>query len=95
MEKLAKKLADGINQIAEKRGLDLHCAQRGGLFTPFFRKDSVHNLDDSKACDHKAYAHYFHQMLDAGFYLPPSAFEVAFVSAAHTTSHIDAFLAAL
>ena len=95
MEKLAKKLADGINQIAEKRGLDLHCAQRGGLFTPFFRKDSVHNLDDSKSCDHKAYAHYFHQMLDAGFYLPPSAFEVAFVSAAHTTSHIDAFLAAL
>ena len=95
MEKRAKKLADGINQIAEKRGLDLHCAQRGGLFTPFFRKDSVHNLDDSKACDHKAYAHYFHQMLDAEFYLPPSAFEVAFVSAAHTTSHIDAFLAAL
>ncbi|MEE9369576.1 MAG: glutamate-1-semialdehyde 2,1-aminomutase [Pontiella sp.] len=94
MEILGKKLADGINVIANEKGLDIHCAQRGGMFTPFFRKEAIHNLDDSKACDQKAHAAYFHHMLDHGFYTPPSGFEVAFVSAAHTEEHIDAFLEA-
>ncbi len=94
MEILGKKLADGINRIATEKGLDLHCAQKGGMFTPFFRKETVHNLDDSKACDQKAHAAYFHHMLGHGFYTPPSGFEVAFVSAAHTNDHMDAFLEA-
>ena len=95
MERLARHLADGINRLASERGLELHCAQRGGMFTPFFRKEPVRNLDDSKSCDQQAHARYFHHMLDGGFYTPPSAFEVAFVSAAHTEGEIDAFLAAL
>ncbi|WP_372794378.1 glutamate-1-semialdehyde 2,1-aminomutase [Pontiella sp.] len=94
MEILGKKLADGINRIAAEKGLALHCAQKGGMFTPFFRKEPVHNLDDSKACDQKAHAAYFHHMLDHGFYTPPSGFEVAFVSAAHTEEDIQAFLEA-
>lgn len=94
MEILGKRLADGINRIAEEKGLDLHCAQRGGMFTPFFRKEPVRNLDDSKACDQQAHARYFHHMLDHGFYTPPSGFEVAFVSAVHTGEHIDQFLEA-
>jgi len=92
MEILGQRLAKGINRIAEEKGLDLHCAQRGGMFTPFFRKETVHNLDDSKACDQKAHAAYFHHMLEHGVYTPPSGFEVAFVSAVHTEEHIDAFL---
>ena len=91
---LGQQLADGVNRIAAEKGLALHCAQRGGMFTPFFRKDPVHNLTDSKACDQKAHARYFPHMLDHGFYTPPSGFEVAFVSAAHTEEHIDAFLEA-
>lgn len=92
MEALGKRLADGIDRIAAEKGLDLHCAQKGGMFTPFFRKDAVRNLDDSKACDQTAHAAYFHHMLNHGFYTPPSGFEVAFVSAAHTEEHIDQFL---
>ncbi len=94
MEILGKRLADGINRIAAEKGLDLHCAQKGGMFTPFFRKEPVRNLDDSKACDQQAHAAYFHHMLDHGFYTPPSGFEVAFVSAAHTEADIDTFLEA-
>jgi glutamate-1-semialdehyde 2,1-aminomutase len=33
-------------------------------------------------------------MLDEGVYLPPSAFEAMFVSAAHTDEDIDATIAA-
>lgn len=92
MAELGKKLAAGMNRIAAEKGLALHCAQKGGMFTPFFRREAVRNLDDSKACDQQAHAAYFHHMLDHGFYTPPSGFEVAFVSAAHTGADIDAFL---
>jgi glutamate-1-semialdehyde 2,1-aminomutase len=95
MEQLGKRLADGITRVAKEQGLELHCAQRGGMFTPFFRTEPVHNLDDSKACNQQAHANYFHRMLDAGFYTPPSAFEVAFISTAHTAADIDAFIHAL
>jgi len=95
MEAMGKRLADGINRIAAEKVLDLHCAQRGGMFTPFFRAAPVRNLDDSKACDQQAHARYFHHMLDCGFYTPPSAFEIAFISAAHTGEHIDQFITAL
>jgi glutamate-1-semialdehyde 2,1-aminomutase len=94
MEILGKRLADGIDRIAADRNLNLHCAQRGGMFTPFFRKEPVRNLDDSKACDQQAHARYFHHMLAEGVYTPPSAFEVAFISAAHTEADIDTFLSA-
>jgi glutamate-1-semialdehyde 2,1-aminomutase len=39
--------------------------------------------------DTKAYAAFFHGMLDRGVYLAPSAFEAAFVSLAHVERDID------
>ncbi len=94
MDILGRRLANGINQCAQQKQADLHCARRGGMFTPFFRKEPVHNLDDSKACDQQAHARYFHHMLQHGFYTPPSGFEVAFISGVHTTAQIDAFISA-
>jgi glutamate-1-semialdehyde 2,1-aminomutase len=32
---------------------------------------------------------FFHAMLDQGVFLPPSQFEAAFISAAHTAADID------
>jgi glutamate-1-semialdehyde 2,1-aminomutase len=95
MAELGQRLAEGVNHVATAKEWELHCAQRGGMFTPFFRKEAVRNLDDSKACDQKAHARYFHHMLGQGFYTPPSAFEVAFISAAHTPADIDGFVRAL
>jgi glutamate-1-semialdehyde 2,1-aminomutase len=95
MEILGRRMAKGIQQVADEKGLNLHCAQRGGMFTPFFRKQPVTNLAESTACDQTAHARYFHHMLQHGFYTPPSGFEVAFISGIHTTNQIDAFIEAL
>ena len=43
----------------------------------------------------KSFAAPFHALLEAGIYLAPSAFEVGFLSAAHTEAHIDTLAAAL
>ncbi len=92
LEKLGRRLTDGINTIARERGLVLHGVGLGGLFTPFFMGGAPTDLATVKQCDTKAYAAFFRGMLKAGCYLPPSQFEVGFVSAAHTEADIDFFL---
>jgi glutamate-1-semialdehyde 2,1-aminomutase len=42
-----------------------------------------------------AYAAFFHSMLDSGVYLPPSAFEAWFLSAAHDDGAMDRIVSAL
>ena len=80
-------MAESLQHIATEKQLDLHCASD---VPPFFRKEAVMNLEDSKTCDQEAHARYFHHMLRHGFYTPPSGFEVAFISGVHL-EHIDAF----
>ena len=41
------------------------------------------------------FASIFHAMLARGVYLPPSAYEVCFLSLAHTTADLERFVAAL
>ena len=95
LARLGSLLAEGINQIAKEQNAELHCVQRGGMFTPFFRKGAVKNLTDSKACDQQAHARWFHHMLKSGIYTPPSAFEVAFISSAHSEADVTCFLEAV
>ena len=94
MEKRCRKLAEGVNTLAGKLGVAMHCARMGSLFTPYFCTGAVNNLTDAKRCNTKAHAAFFHAMLDQGIYLPPSQFEVGFVSAAHSDSDIETFVRA-
>jgi len=95
LAELGSQLAQGIARIADEQGIPLHVACLGGMFTPFFRTDPVHNLADAKECDLKAFGRFFHAMLAGGVYLPPSQFETAFVSAAHTAEDIGFALSAV
>ncbi|MDD4871989.1 MAG: glutamate-1-semialdehyde 2,1-aminomutase [Kiritimatiellae bacterium] len=87
-----KKLAEGITQAARKAGIKMFCPCIGGMFTPFFCDGPVTSLADAKKADTKTYAAFFHGMLDNGIYLPPSQFEVGFISATHTDSDIIDFI---
>jgi glutamate-1-semialdehyde 2,1-aminomutase len=48
----------------------------------------IRSLPQLKAAGGKPFGPVFHKLLDAGIYLAPSAFEVGFLSAAHTHAHI-------
>jgi len=75
-----------------------HLVQRAGtLFSVFFcdptelPQGAVRTFDDARRTNTTQYAAFFHTMLAHGVHLPPSAFEVWFVSAAHdddTTARI-------
>ena len=55
----------------------------GSLFSVFFADEPVRDYDARAAQRSDRFAAFFHAMLDAGVYLPPSSFEAWFVSSAH------------
>ena len=67
----------------------------GNLFSIFFSPDPVRDFAAAQAAETFRYKAFFHAMLDAGVYLPPSAFEAWFVSAAHDDAAIDRIASAL
>ena len=70
--------------MLDKEGVPHYLSTAGNLFTVFLgRTEPVRNFADAKDQSTAAYSAFFHAMLDGGVYLPPSAFEAWFVSAAH------------
>ncbi|MFC7624596.1 glutamate-1-semialdehyde 2,1-aminomutase [Microlunatus sp. GCM10028923] len=70
----------------------------GNLFSVFLVGDGVTAVTDyagAQAQSTKAYASFFHAMLDRGVYLPPSGYEAWFLSTAHDDEALDRIVAAL
>ncbi|MCW2737020.1 glutamate-1-semialdehyde 2,1-aminomutase [Nocardioides sp.] len=73
-----------------------HTVQAAGtMFSVFFREGSVRDFAEASQQDTTAYAAFFHSMLDQGVYLPPSAYESWFVSAAHDDRAVSTIIDAL
>ena len=94
MAGLTTSLVDGLAEVAHAAGRELYISALGSMFTVFFQGGPVSNITDARRSDTAAHAAYFHGMLERGVYLPPSQFEVQFVSAAHTQADVDRFLEA-
>jgi glutamate-1-semialdehyde 2,1-aminomutase len=60
----------------------------GSMITLFFNEGPVTDWESAKKSDTKRFAKFFHALLKNGIYWPPSQFEAAFVSAAHTDEDI-------
>jgi glutamate-1-semialdehyde 2,1-aminomutase len=66
----------------------------GSMFTFFFTAQPVTDYESAKRSDTARFARFFRAMLERGIYLPPSQFEAAFLSAAHTDDDIRQTVAA-
>ena len=77
---VAKLTADALATA----GVPFRLQEAGNLFTVFLGSDApVRDFDEARGQSGAAYAAFFHAMLAAGVYLPPSPYEAWFVSAAH------------
>jgi glutamate-1-semialdehyde 2,1-aminomutase len=88
-------LADGIRQAAVRAGVPVQVQSLASMFTVFFAGAPVTDYASARRCDTARYGRFFHALLDAGVYLPPSQFEAAFVSAAHSDADLETTLAAI
>ena len=59
------------------------------MFSLFFTNMPVRDYTSALAGDAKLFAKFFHACLRDGVYLPPSAYETAFLSTAHEGAAID------
>ena len=65
------------------------------MFSVFFVDADVHDFAGAQQQDVRQFAAFFHAMLAEGVYLPPSAYETWFLSAAHDDAALDRVAAAL
>jgi len=89
LEKSASTLLKGVTQTAVGSGIPISGQRVGSMFTWFFRTGEIQNYDDAAKSDTAQFARFHRAMLDRGVYLPPSQFEAAFLSAAHTAEDIE------
>jgi glutamate-1-semialdehyde 2,1-aminomutase len=94
LERKSSLLEKGIIEAANKTGMEIQLPRIGSMFTIFFAKDPVTDYETAARADTTLYARFFHHMLSQGVYLPPSQFEAAFVSTAHTHKDIQSTISA-
>jgi glutamate-1-semialdehyde 2,1-aminomutase len=94
LESLSAKLVEGVAEVAKRAGVTLSYNRVGSMFTWFFTDGPVTDWASASKCDTEAFARFFRKMLDAGIYLPPSQFEAAFLSAAHTEEDVQKTISA-
>ncbi|MFD1937086.1 MULTISPECIES: glutamate-1-semialdehyde 2,1-aminomutase [Nonomuraea] len=79
----------------EAAGVPHRLQSAGSLFSIFFTDREVTDFAAAQTQNTKAYTAFFHSMLDQGVYMPPSAYEAWFLSAAHDEEAIGAIVEAL
>jgi glutamate-1-semialdehyde 2,1-aminomutase len=95
LDATAHQIAELASEALAKEGVPHTVQFAGTMFSVFFTGEPVKNYEDARKQDTKAYAEFFHTMLNRGVYLPPSAYEAWFVSAAHDAAAVEAVAEAL
>lgn len=90
-----KQLEQGILAAISKSGVIATTSRIGSLLTVFFREDAPTDYESAKSADTERFAAFHRSLLDQGIYWPPSQFEAAFISLAHTEADIDATIQAI
>ncbi|HEY8666410.1 MAG TPA: glutamate-1-semialdehyde 2,1-aminomutase, partial [Tepidisphaeraceae bacterium] len=92
LERRSDALAKGLADAAGDASVPIAINRVGSMLTPFFVREPgmrINNFTEATACNTQAFAAFFHAMLDAGIYLPPSQYEAWFVGLAHDDNAIE------
>jgi glutamate-1-semialdehyde 2,1-aminomutase len=94
LDKAAAAVAGIVTDALTAAGVAHRLNTGGNLFSVFFTECEVLDYATARTQDVAAHAAFFHAMLDAGVYLPPSAYEAWFVGAMHGDDVLDRVAAA-
>ena len=83
------RLAAGVATIARECDVPCTAGSVGSMWGFFLRDTPVHSFADARTADVALFKRFFHEALQRGVYLAPSAFEAGFMSAAHDDAVID------
>lgn len=95
LNRTAATVSAMVSEALTAAGVPHRVQSAGNLFSVFFTDAEVGDYAAAQQQDTAAFARFFHAMLDGGVYLPPSAFEAWFVSAAHDDEALERIATAL
>ena len=88
-------LHEGISNALVGSNID-HCINRvGSMISVHFSKTPVLDLKTASLGNNKRFRQFFHGMLEAGIYIPPSAFESWFITDALTYEDLNYTISAI
>jgi len=88
LENKAASLEKGIADAAAKANISIKVQRIASLLTVFFSDDSVIDYETAQSAKSALFRKFFHTLLTQGIYWPPSQFEAAFISLAHSDEDI-------
>jgi len=94
LDEYALDLVASVLAAAKSIGVAMTANRVGSMFTFFFTDQQVTDWKSAATCDTAKFGRFHNAMLNAGIWLPPSQFEAAFLSVAHTPQHIEQTVAA-
>jgi glutamate-1-semialdehyde 2,1-aminomutase len=94
LDEYSAKLVAGVLQAAKEADVPMTANRVGSMFTFFFTDKQVSDWESASSCDTARFGRFHNAMLNDGVWLPPSQFEAAFLSVAHTPLDIDDTIAA-
>lgn len=89
LEALASRLQVGLERVLRGAHVPGVVQRVGSMLTLFFHRGPVRSWTDAAESDRERFGRFHRALLAQGVYFPPSQFEAAFVSAAHTEEDID------
>jgi glutamate-1-semialdehyde 2,1-aminomutase len=89
LDALGRRMSAAVLGAARAKGIPVQAPQAGSLFSVFFTESPVRDYASALSGDAGLFAKFFHACLAGGVYLPPSAYETAFLSTAHEGAAVD------
>jgi glutamate-1-semialdehyde 2,1-aminomutase len=90
MEKKTKKLVSAVLEHVEEKEYKVRMFSVGSVYwIAFSDRPSIRSSAEIDPESMNIYRKFYHALLDNGFYIGPSGYEVGFVSAAHTDAEIE------
>ncbi len=89
LERKSETLSGGIADAAAKAGVPLQVSRIGSIMTPFFTDQPVRDYESATRSDTQKFGKFHRKLLEQGVYWPPSQYEAAFVSQAHSYEDIE------
>jgi glutamate-1-semialdehyde 2,1-aminomutase len=89
LDTLGQRLQAGFEAAAGAAGVTCTVGRVGSMVTPFLGIDVARSFDDVKRADRERFGRLHAAWLEAGVLWPPSQFETAFLSTAHTDADVD------
>ncbi|HXH20277.1 MAG TPA: glutamate-1-semialdehyde 2,1-aminomutase [Chitinophagales bacterium] len=77
-------LENGLREVFDKKRISVQINRVGSMMSLHFTKEPVTDFASAKRGDNTFFKKFFHSMLKAGIYLPPSPFEAFFISITHS-----------